>query len=299
MRRRLAEEYNLFNQTGVLSDTTDAFQNLTGPYQRELLLHCYRILGSLEDAEDALQEALLRAWRRFDTLKEQSSLRAWLYKIATNSSLDMLASHKARSMPSALFPPADPRDPLPEAVDDPIWLDPIPDEYIAGWAPNPEAQVETHESISLVFLAILQTLPGRQRAALILCDVLDWKAQEAAEILDLSVAAVNSALQRAHTTLKKNQAKAAQQTRPAAGDPQTGILLNRYIQAWEASDAASLAALLREDALLTMPPLPAWYFGRSAIRTFFEAHLFAGQAQGRFRLVRTRANDSPALAVYQ
>lgn len=297
--RRMAEDYDMFKLAGVLSMPTDAFQNLTGPYQRELLLHCYRILGSLEDAEDALQETLLRAWRRFDTLKEQSSLRAWLYKIATNVSLDLLARHKARSMPSVLFPPANPHAPLPGAVDDPIWLEPIPEETIAGRDPNPEAQVEAHESVSLAFLAILQTLPGRQRAALILCDVLDWKAQEAAQMLDLSLAAVNSALQRARATLKKDQAKAVLHTRPATGDPQTGILLNRYIQAWEAADAAGLASLLREDATLTMPPLPAWYFGREAIRTFFETHLFAGKSQGSFRLLLTRANDSPALAVYQ
>lgn len=294
----MTQEIDPFYFAAVQPGTTDEFHALTGPYQRELMLHCYRILGSLDDAEDALQETLLRAWRRLDTLKEPGSLRAWLYKIATNTSLDMLSSRKARGLGPVFYAPADPADALPAPVLDPIWLEPLPDEYLAGRLPTPEAQVEANESVSLAFLAALQQLPGRQRATLILRDVLDWSAQETAEMLGLSLAAANSALQRARTTLKKNQAANSAVHRPVQ-DPLASQLLTRYMQAWVAADAPGLAALLREDAILTMPPLPAWYLGRATIQAFFEKYLFTGAAAGRFRVLAAHANASPALAVYQ
>src|SRR5258708_14898116 len=182
------------------------FQQLVDPYRRELLVHCYRILGSLDDAEDALQETLLRAWRRLDSLKVQASLRAWLYKIGTNVSLDMLDSRKSRLLPDSTYAPADPRDPLPAPVVDPIWLDPLPDDYLDGTFASPEAYYEARESITLAFLAALQRLPGRQRAVLILRDVLGWRAQEVADLLDLSVAAANSAFHLARVAMKKQYA---------------------------------------------------------------------------------------------
>ena len=270
------------------------FEALTNPYRRELTVHCYRILGSFEDAEDALQEALVRAWRQLSSLQSPAALRAWLYKIATNVSLNMLAARQARSLPPARLPAADPRAPLPAPSPEALWLEPLPDEYLAGFSPGPEARLETKESVSLAFLTVLQRLPGRQRAVLILRDVLGWQAQEVAELLDASVPAVNSALQRARATLKKHP-------RPAAGvDQQDAALLAEFVQAWEMSDAARLTALLREDAVFSMPPLPAWYHGRSAIQAFLTAQIFiAGQAGRQFRLVATRANGCPAFASYQ
>jgi RNA polymerase sigma-70 factor, ECF subfamily len=271
------------------------FEQLTDPYRRELLVHCYRILGSLDDAEDALQETLLRAWRRLDTLKVSASLRAWLYKIGTNVSLDMLDSRKVRMLPNTGFAPANPHDPLPAPTNDPIWLEPFPDEYLVGHTLNPEARYEARESVTLAFLTALQALPGRQRAVLLLRDVLDWKAQEVAELLDLSVAAVNSALQRARTTMKKQQ----KVTVPPPEKQRLDSLLARYVEAWETADSAGLIALLRDDAVLTMPPIPTWFRGRLDIKAFLDGFVFAGRPRNLFRLVPTQANGSPAFAVYQ
>ena len=278
---------------------SDDFQHLTDPYRHELLVHCYRLLGSFEDAEDALQETLLRAWRRLASLEIQTSLRAWLYKIATNVSLDMLDRRKSRSMPTFTHAPADPLDPLPAPINDPIWLDPLPDVYLDGYIVNPEARYEAHESVTLAFLTALQKLPGRQRAILILRDVLGWKAEEVASLLDLTVVAVNSALQRGRATMKKWQSETALAMATTADSRQTETLLARYVAAWETADVAGFIALLREDAALTMPPLPVWYRGHAAISHFVGQYLFAGQVQGRFRLVATRANGCPAFAVYE
>jgi len=276
----------------IFSGDESAFQGWIDQYAHELLVHCYRILSSLEDAEDALQETWLRAWRRLASLETQSSLRAWLYKIATNVSLDMLDHRKSRALPTSTHAPADPRDPLPQAINDPIWLDPLPDVYLDGYVINPEARYEAHESVTLAFLAALQKLPGRQRAVLILRDVLGWKAEEVANLLDITVAAVNSALQRARADMKDWQP----QVRPDR--QQTEALLTRYVEAWESADIASLLALLREDSVLTMPPVPVWFRGVAPIKYFFDSFLFAGEAKGRFRLLPTRANGSPAFAVY-
>jgi RNA polymerase sigma-70 factor, ECF subfamily len=276
---------------------SDPFQTLTEPYQHELLVHCYRFFGSLDDAEDALQETLLRAWRRWDTLKSPTSLRPWLYRIATNVSLDMLDQRKTRGLPPAASPPARPQDPLPKPVIDPIWIDPLPDEYLDVHSANPEARYELRESVSLAFLAVLQSLPARQRVAFILMDVLGWSAADIAELLGQSVAAVNSAGQRARATLKASHLDGIP-TRRAEKDPQTTALLARYIQAWENADADRLAALLSEDVILTMPPIPAWYSGRAAVKAFLETHLFTPGATGRFRLAAVQANGCPAFAVY-
>jgi RNA polymerase sigma-70 factor (ECF subfamily) len=292
-------EYDTLNLSTVQPDGFDDFQLLTDSYHRELLVHCYRMLGSVDDAEDALQETFLRAWRRLDSLKEQASLRAWLYKIATNVSLDMLDYRKARSTPLLVYAPADPQDPLPAPVNDPVWLDPLPDEYLDGLSLNPEAHVETRESVALAFLAMLQNLPGRQRAVLILRDVLGWKAHEVADLLNITVAAVNSALQRARATIKKQQTDLGLHRRVAVEETPTGDLLSRYLKAWETADTNSLIALLREDAVLTMPPSPAWYRGREAIKAFLDGFLFAGQAKDRFRLMAARANGCPAFGTYQ
>jgi RNA polymerase sigma-70 factor (ECF subfamily) len=271
----------------------DAFQHLTDPYRHELLVHCYRMLGSLEDAEDALQEILLRAWRRLDSVQAQSALRAWLYKIGTNVSLDMLDSRKRRIMPTEAYNPADPDDSLPGAIAEPIWLEPLPDTYLDGYVVNPEARYEAYESVSLAFLTALQHLPGRQRAILILRDVMGWSAQDVANLLDLTVIAVNSALQRARSTLKSANLNA---TKRAAHDENIRTLLSRYVKAWEAADSAQLISLLQEDAILTMPPIPAWYRGGATVAAFLKKHVF--QAEGAFRLTAIRANGCPAFALY-
>jgi len=278
---------------------TPDFQGLIEPYRHEILVHCYRFLGSLEDAEDALQETSLRAWRRLDTLKEPGALRAWLYKIATRVSLDAIERQKARTLPSSLYPPADPKDRLPAPIDDPIWLDPLPEEYLDGNSADPAARNELRESVSLAFLVLLQQLPGRQRAVLILRDVLGWTAKETAETLDFSSAAANSALQRARATMEKYRREyPSMADKKMAGMPYAA-LINKYQQAWETADLDSLLELLHEDVIYSMPPLPVWYQGRDAMRAFLQSYLFSGQAGGRFKLLAFQANGSPAFAIYQ
>ncbi|HWE60422.1 MAG TPA: RNA polymerase subunit sigma-70 [Chloroflexota bacterium] len=275
-----------------------AFAGLVEPYRRELLVHSYRMLGSFEDAEDILQEALLRAWRRLASFEERASLRAWLYKIATHAALDALDSRRTRSLPTSTHRPGDPAAPLPAPSVEQLWLDPLPDALLPAGTAGPEALYDLRESVTLAFLAALQHLPGRQRAVLILRDVLAWRADEVAELLEMSVAAVNSALQRARATMKTLHGTVTREAPVAAADARTARLLTRYVHAWEAADVHRLVALLREDAVLTMPPLPAWYRGRGAIQAFLLGHLFQGDAIGRFRLVATRANGSPAFAAY-
>ena len=277
-----------------------AFQRLTDRYRRELLLHCYRMLGSFHDAEDVLQETLLRAWRGLESFEGRSALRPWLYKIATNACLDARASRRRRALPNATHPAAAAGDAFPGPVVEPLWLEPMPDTLIdLRPAVNPEAHYDARESVTLAFLATLQTLPARQRATLILRDVLGWKGTEVAELLGTSVAAVTSALQRARASMKGYQASRSSSEASPADREQTATLLARYVDAWQAADAAGLVALLREDALITMPPLPLWYRGRAAIEWFFETQLFTGEGHGRFRLVATQANGSPAFATYQ
>ncbi len=202
-------------------------------------------------------------------------------------------------MPTATTQPANPRDPLQPPVMDPVWLDPLPDEYIAGESASHEARYETKESVRLAFLTALQLLPGRQRAILIMRDVLGWNTTEIGELLDQSVTAVNSALQRARATMKKHYGR-GEQPLMSADDAWVAHLLARYVQAWEASDSAALVALLREDAILTMPPLPGWFRGRDSIKEFLDLHLFsATHTDKQFRVTPTRANGCPALASYQ
>ncbi len=277
----------------------EAFGHLVESYRRELLVHCYRILGSFEDAEDMLQETLLRAWKHLDSFEERSSLRAWLYKIATNTCLDALDSRKRRGLPKELYARGDPTHPLPGPSQEVIWIEPFPDELIAG-QPDiyPEARYEIRESITLAFVAALQILPGRQRAVLLLRDVMGWNADEAAEILYMTTAAVNSALQRARETLKQSAERKSKPT-PARLNEQLASLLSRYVAAWEAADSAALVAVLREDVALTMPPLPVWYGGRADIQSFLDSYLFKSYHPFRVKLVPMRANGSPAFAVYQ
>ena len=274
----------------------DAFEQLIAPYRRELRVHCYRMLGSLEDAEDILQETFLRAWRKLSTFEERATLRAWLYKIATNAALDLIESQRTRMMPNAAEP-LSPGDPLPQPLPDTYWIEPLPDTLVDDQpSANPEIRYQAAESVTLAFLAALQRLPGRQRAVLILRDVLGWSAKETADILKMSPTAVNSALQRARTTIQQTRP-----TRPGVSTPDDLIqpLLARYVKAWETADTGQLIALLREDAFMTMPPLPAWYRGREAIRWFLDSILFMPPMRKPMRLLPTRANGSPSFAIYQ
>ena len=276
----------------------EAFERLVASHRHELLVHCYRILGSFEDVEDMLQETLLRAWQHLNSYEGRSSLRAWFYKIATNACLDALDTRKRRGLSKELYPRGDPAGALPPPSKEIIWVEPFPDEIIDGQPTiYPEARYEVRESIMLAFVAALQKLPGRQRAVLLLCDVLGWNASEAAEILDMTTAAVNSALQRAREAMKRSDRKAA--PTPARLNEQLSSLLTRYVAAWEAADSAALVAVLREDVALTMPPIPVWFKGRADIRTFLDGYLFKSFDPFRVRLVPLRANGSPAFAVYQ
>lgn len=277
----------------------EAFHRLTEPYRRELLVHCYRLLGSNEDAEDLLQETLLRAWRRLDTFVRNVSFRAWLYKIATNACLNALAKRPRRILPDDAYPPGDPRQPLAAPLAEPIWLQPIPDEWLPEALADPEARYSDRESISLAFVLALQLLPPRQRAVLILCDVLDWRASEAAKLLGLTVSAVNSALHRARDTLARRRAGRYEQVPVTLEDEATRSLLQQYVRAMENADVAGLVALLKEDATFTMPPIPTWYRGRESIEALFTHSLFAGEAAGRYRLLPARANRQPAFGLYR
>ena len=282
--------------TSARMGNQEAFEKLVEPYRREILVHCYRILGSFEDAEDILQEVLVRLWKHLDSFEGRASLRTWLYKVATNACLDALDRRRVRGLSTELYSRGDPTRELPPPTQEVNWVEPFPDEYIDG-QPDiyPEARYEVRESITLAFVAALQKLPGRQRAALLLCDVLGWDAKEAAEILDTTTAAVNSALQRARETMKQAERK----TRPARLNEQLAALLARYVSAWEAADAAALVAVLREDVALTMPSLPVWFGGRADVQSFLEGGLFKMFDPFRVRLIPIRANGSPAFAVYQ
>jgi RNA polymerase sigma-70 factor (ECF subfamily) len=264
----------------------DAFRGLTAPYVRELQLHCYRMLGSVHDAEDLLQETLLRAWRRLDTFAGRASFRRWLYTIATNACLNALE----RQPRVLLFPSGDPvaAEGSPPATATIENLQPYPDSLLPET--DPATRLDQRESVALAFLAAIQHLPPRQRATLLLRDVLGWSAAEVAELLETTVTAINSALQRARATLDTRPA-------PRPTDEEEQELLRRFVDAWERVDIGGLVALLRKDAVLAMPPTPLWFRGRDAVGEFF-ATVPAGGDLARITLVPTRANGRPALAAY-
>jgi RNA polymerase sigma-70 factor (ECF subfamily) len=274
-----------------------AFVGLVERYRRELQLHCYRMLGSLEDAEDMVQETVLRAWRRRDGFEGRSSFRAWLYRIATNACLDLLERRPSRVLARDVAPAGDPELVLPSASELP-WLDPYPDLLLEGVATaqdDPEAAAVSKETIELAFLAAIQHLAPRRRAALILRDVLGWSAKDTAAALEVSVASVNSALQRARATMKLHLPPARLEWAPSS-DPTAAerASLRRYIAAHESADINGLAELLREDVRFSAPPTPRWHDGRDA----FLASARRSAEPGRFRLLATRANMQPATGSY-
>src|SRR5262245_46960113 len=274
-----------------------AFQRLTDPYVRELRVHCYRMLGSLHDAEDLLQETLLRAWQNLGRFEGRSSLRVWLYRIATNACLTARRSRR-RQLPRRLYgPPSDPYAPLVSATEENLHLEPFPDVLLVA-PDDPEAQTLAREGIELAFITAIQLLPPRQRAVLVLREVLGWSAAEVADLLDTSVPAVNSALQRARRALDE-EGPVSPDVVVAETDDEEALLLERFMQAWDRADMTSLATLLREDAEMTMPPEPLWFAGKNAIVSWFSTSPFVfGNPTRRMRMLPTRANGLPALAVY-
>jgi RNA polymerase sigma-70 factor (TIGR02960 family) len=276
-----------------------AFAALTDPYRRELQLHCYRILGQVQDAEDAVQETLLAAWRGLDTFEERSTLRSWLYRIATNRCLNMLRDSARRPTPALGSSGLPFIPPEPTRYAEALWLEPYPDvllEGIADAGPGPHARYETREAVSLAFLTALHRLPPRQRAVLVLRDVIGFSAAEVADMLDTTQTSVNSALSRSRSTVDER----GQQDRDRAPLPhsvQEQELVARFADAFERGDIDPLVELLTEDAWVTMPPEPGEYQGHAAIRHFL-SNAFAGNWDHPHRLIATRANTQPAFVHY-
>ncbi len=274
----------------------EAFRKLTDPHRRELQLHCYRILGSVQDAEDMLQETMLAAWRGLEQFQGRASLRAWLYRIATNRCLNALRDSGRRPREVSTAPLG---LPPPTRVSEPLWLEPYPDslvEEIADAAPGPEGRYEAKEAVALAFVAGLQHLPPRQRAVLLLRDVLGFHAGEVAQMLDGSDASVHSALQRARATLE-SRLPVNRERAPLPGSAAEHELVSRFAEAFVSDDVDAVVALLTDDALLTMPPEPLEYQGPAAIAEFL---LDRGHARGglAMQLVPTRANGQPAFGHY-
>ncbi len=265
-----------------------AFARLVEPHRAELHAHCYRMLGSVFDAEDALQEALLGAWRGLGRFEGRSSLRSWLYTIATNACLKAIERRPKRVLPIDYGPAADPHDGLAEPLTESVWIDPYPD---------PDVRYEQRESIELAFIAALQHLPATQRAVLILRDVLGFSGAEVAAALETTPASVYSALQRAHKTVDARRPEHSQQaTLRALGDDGLRPIVAGFVDAWERNDVDALVAQLAEDAALTMPPRPSWFRGHAAIATFLRARAMGPGT--RWRSQPTRANGQPAFAHY-
>jgi RNA polymerase sigma-70 factor, ECF subfamily len=273
-----------------------AFDELVHPYRRELQLHCYRMLGSLQDAEDALQETLVAAWRGLDGFEERASLRAWLYRIATNRCLNARRERSRRPVAPAL-----PFElPAPTRTNDITWLQPYPDALIDGVpdaAPGPDARLETREAVGIAFVTALQRLPTRQRAVLVLRDVLGFRAAEVAEMLDTTEPTVNSALHRARTAVEARM-PAARERAPAPRSRREREVATGFADAFERGDMDEVVAMLTDDALVTMPPAPHEYEGREAVAAFLH-HVNVRRVAGRrARFVPTRANAQPAFGHY-
>ncbi|MEX2195326.1 MAG: sigma-70 family RNA polymerase sigma factor [Thermoleophilaceae bacterium] len=276
------------------------------PHRAELHAHCYRMLGSAHDADDALQDALLRAWRGLERFEGRSSLRSWLYRIATNTCLDVVAKRPKRVLPIDYGPAADPHEGPGQPLVESVWVEPYPDERLGaedGLA-APEARYELRESVELAFIAALQHLPARQRAVLILREVLGFSAKEVAESLDTTAASVNSALQRARAAVDERLPEQSQQaTLRALGDAGLREVVESYVDAWERGDVEAVAAMLADDATITMPPMATWFRGGGVI-VFLRDWAFSGrvydlEGRRRVRVIPIRANGQPAFATYR
>ena len=276
---------------------SEAFRELTAPYRRELQVHCYRMLGSFQDAEDALQETLLAAWQGLGGFEERASIRTWLYRIATNQCLNMRRSASRRRAKEWDVPDVEP--PEPSRLGEVVWLEPIPDTLLrsAIHVPlGPEARYEQTEAISLAFVTALQALPPRQLAGLILRDVLGFHASEVAGMLDSTVESVNSALKRARVSMQgRVSPTAGREPAPSPNSPSEQAIVAQFAKAWESADLDALVALLTDDVLISMPPMPFEYQGRHVVARFCASLFGAGR---RFELVPTRANGQPAFGAY-
>ena len=288
--------------TAIRAGDEGAFNHLAGRHRRELLIHCYRMLGSLDDAEDAVQDALLRAWRYRESLIEGAPLRPWLYRVATNVCLDAIARDERRSVLAAKSV----ENGAPPSTAEITWLQPIPDSLIepipqpiSQHGADPETIVLSRETIEIAFLTVIQFLTPQQRAALILCDVLGWSAKEAAGLLDVSIAAVNSALQRARVTLQRRLPSRRPQW-PSGEDPSVAEreLLKKIVDAIEKADLEAFTSIIRDDAIFRMPPQPEIVVGRDAMLKSWIDGGFGSESFGRLRCVVTRANMQPAAANY-
>jgi RNA polymerase sigma-70 factor (TIGR02960 family) len=275
----------------------DAFRELTEPYRRELQVHCYRMLGSFQDAEDALQDTLLSAWQGLGGFEGRASLRTWLYRIATNRCLNARRSASRRPAKEWDVPEVEP--PEPTRLGEVVWLEPFPDALLEGAVGvplGPEARYEQTESISLAFVTALQVLPPRQLAVLILRDVLGFHAREVADMLDSTVESVNSALKRARASLRRRRPPAADREPPPASDsPSEAAIVAKFVSAYESADLDAVVALLTDDVFISMPPMPLEYEGRDVVARFCASIFRAGR---RFDLVPTRANGQPAFGAY-
>ncbi len=275
----------------------DAFRELTEPYRRELQVHCYRMLGSFQDAEDALQDTLLSAWQGLGGFEGRASLRTWLYRIATNRCLNARRSASRRPAKEWDVPEVEP--PEPTRLGEVVWLEPFPDALLEGaiGVPlGPEARYERTESISLAFITALQVLPPRQLAVLVLRDVLGFHANEVAEMLDSTVESVNSALKRARASMQRRRRPSAdREPLPGSESPSEDALVAKFVRAYESADLDALVALLTDDVFISMPPMPFEYEGRDVVARFCASIFGAGR---RFDLVRTRANGQPAFGAY-
>ena len=276
-----------------------AFERLIEPYRGELQAHCYRMLGSLHDAEDAMQETLLRAWRGIDRFEGRSSLCSWLYTIATNSSLRLIERRPKRVLPIEFGPAADPHEPTGKPLVESVWVEPFPDERLPAGddEASPEARYEQRESVELAFTAALQHLPPLQRAALILTDVLGFSPGEVAETLEATPASVYSALQRARkATDDRLPDRSQQETREALGEDSARDLVDRFMKAWEGADVDAIRDLLTDDAVLAMPPWSEWFDGRDAVIEFLpRGPMRPGR---RWKALPTEANGQPAFGAY-
>jgi RNA polymerase sigma-70 factor, ECF subfamily len=283
----------------ALGGDEDAFARLTEPHRRALHAHCYRMLGSVTDAEDALQEALLSAWRGLPGFEGRSSLRSWLYMIATNASLRAIERRPKRVLPIDYGPAADPHDGLGAPLVESVWVEPYPDETLGledGLA-GPEARYEQRESVELAFIAALQHLPARQRAVLILRDVLGFSAREVAATLETSPPAVDSALQRAHKAVDERLPERSQQAMlRSLDDRELREIVGRYVDAWERADVDAVVEMLAADGAFTMPPLPTWYRGREAVAAFLSTDVLRDK---HWRVVPARANGQLAFGNYR
>src|SRR5579862_1885998 len=272
----------------------EAFRELTGPHRRELQVHCYRMLGSFADAEDAVQETMLAAWRGIGGFtEERASLRTWLYKIATNRCLN--ARRAAGRRPAKEWDSPGVEPPEPTRLGEVVWLEPFPDTLLEDTRPGPEARYEQAEAISLAFVTALQVLPPRQVAVLVLRDVLGFHAREVADMLGTTVESVTSALKRARASLQRRPVPAVSEPPPASGSPAEEAIVTRFVRAWEAADLDALVTLLTDDVFISMPPMPFEYQGRDVVGRFCALLFGAGR---RFDLVPARANGQPAFGVY-